>query len=33
MKTLEFFFKNRALFKNVTREYNILSFSNRENIL
>ena len=31
MKTLENFFKNRALFKNVTKFDNILTFSNREN--
>ena len=32
MKTLEEFFKNRALFKNVTTFNNILRFSNRKNI-
>ena len=30
MKTLENFFKNKALFKNVTTFDNILSLSNRE---
>ena len=32
MKTLEEFFKNRALFKNVTTFNNILRFFNRKNI-